>query len=273
MIQNLKLTALAIMACALSQSSIAHAQEAVQGRCKTYHWKPGDVITVEAQRYKATHVTLPEEALDVVLGPKELWDLQFIKNNVFVIPQSTAKQGKETTASVVGISGNSYEFLFVQVDSMRTHCVIVSQTGNLIERRNWDTKDNALQAQVQVLQQQLVKANADKAAVAAEAQRQTMSAVKSYRAALSSNYEWDDGRGWFGKSAIESVQDDGRFTYIRLKDDTHGIMSILAEVDGEPEILEKVYDASKREYRIAGIYPKFTLRAGKSEMTITRKGM
>lgn len=260
-----------LMAAALS-SSAAMAAEDVPGRCKTYNWSPGDIITVQAQLYKQTHIILPEDSLDVVWGTKELWDNDFIKNNVFMKPRSNQPEGEETTASVVGASGNSYEFHVVRVAKMSSHCVIIKTGGGLIQRANWDAKDNATQAQIQLLQQQLVRAHAEQAAAAVESQRQTQAAVKSYRAALSSNYTWSEGEGWFATTAVENVTDDGRFTFIRLASDSRGILSIMAEIDGEPEVLEKTYDASKREYRIAGVYPKFKLRAGKSELTITRKG-
>lgn len=243
----------------------------VPGRCKVHNWSPGDIIEVEAQLYKQTHISLPEDALDVVWGPKDLWNQDFIKRSVFLTPRSNQPEGRETTATAIGNSGNAYEFLVVRVPKMSSHCVIIKTGGSLVNKSNWDTRDNAQAAQIAALQQQLARAQADQVTAAAEAKRQTSAAVKSYRAALASNYDWSEGQGYFAKTAVESVQDDGRFTYIRLSNDNNGIMSVMAEIDGEQETIEKVYDASKREYRIAGVYPKFTLRAGKSELTITRR--
>lgn len=248
----------------------AHAVD-VPGRCKVHHWNPGDIIDVQAQLYKQTHISLPEKALDVVWGPKELWEVEFIMNNVFLKPGTAQKEGEETTATVIGKSGNAYQFRLTRIENMRNHCIILKTNGSLINKANWDAAEDAEQAQIVALQQQLARAKDDQAAAAAEAKRQTSAAVKSYRAALASNYDWTEGQGYFAKTAVESVQDDGRFTYIRLSNDNNGIMSVMAEIDGEQETIEKVYDASKREYRIAGVYPKFTLRAGKSELTITRR--
>ena len=261
--------ALAVMACACSAVA-AHAEDAVQGRCKAYHWKPGDIIQVEAEVNKQTHISLPEEALDVVWGTKDLWDSEFIKNNLFVRPLTLQPQGAETTSTAIGNSGNAYQFKIVRVKKLQSHCVIVTTKGNLVSRANWDSKEAMQQAQVQALQQQLARASVEKAQAVQEAQRQAREAIKSYRSAIYSKYEWSQGDGWFAGTAIESVQDDGRFTYIRLKTDNRGIMSIVAEIDGKQEILESAYDAAKREYRVAGIYPKFALRAGNSEMTVTR---
>jgi len=253
-------------------SSNVMANEAPNKRCKTYDWKPGDVITVETARYKQTHITLPESALDVIWGPKELWEADNVENHIFVKPLSPEPQGKETTATAIGTSKNSYEFEFIRVDKLATHCVNINATGGLVKRQNWDSKDAQSDIRLMLLQQQIAKLTAEKAQASEESQRQAREAVKSYRSSITSNYDWTEGSGWFADGSVESVHDDGRFTYIRLKNDEKGIMSISAEIDGRMEILEKVYDATKREYRIAGIYPKFLLRAGKSEMTVSRKG-
>lgn len=251
-------------------STSSYADDEAKERCRTVNWKPGDIIVLEAEQYKHTHITLPEEALDVVWGTQDLWEQSFIKNNVFLRPLTHQPQGKETTATVIGNSGNSYQFVVKRVAKMKSHCAIVNTNGGLIHRANWDNKEALAQAQVQLLQQQLVKANIEKAQAVQEGQRQAKEAVKAYRSAIYAKYDWSQAEGWFASSGIESVQDDGRFTYIRLKSDNRGIMAVVAEIDGKQEILESVYDASKREYRVAGIYPKFKLRAGNSETTVTR---
>lgn len=269
---NFKTPITALFALAASVAVPSYANDLANARCRTVNWTPGDIVTVQAQMYKQTHISLPEQGLDVVWGTKDLWDQDMVRTHVFMKPTSAQPEGAETTVTVVGASGNSYEFRVVRVAKLQSHCVTVKANIGMVNRAAWSNadKDTGLETQVQTLQQQLARANSDKTAIAAEAQRQTAVAVKSYRSALFSKYDWTEGSGWFAKSGVETVQDDGRFTYIRLKSDSRGIMSILADIDGEQEILEKVYDAAKREYRVAGVYPKFTLRAGESEMTITR---
>lgn len=254
-----------------SAATAVNANDIPGKRCKVYDWKPGDIITVETTLYKQTHVTLPETALDVIWGPKELWENDNVENHLFIKPLSSAPQGKETTATAIGTSKNAYEFELVRVDKLSSHCVVVNASGSLIKRQNWDSKDAQVQGQVMLLQQQLARVNAEKAQMQEDSKRQANEAVKSYRASITSNYSWTAGSGWFANDVIESVHDDGRFTYIRLKTDEKGILSILADIDGKTEILEKIYDANKREYRVAGIYPRFSLKASGSEVIVTRK--
>lgn len=263
-------TPVAIACLILASAGNSIAAEAPSNRCKTFNWSPGDIITIETEMYKQTHIVLPEESLDVIYGTKELWEQAFTSNHIWIKPTTKEPEGKETTVTAIGSSGNSYEFTVKRVANMGSHCAIIKASNGLINRNNWLPKDDVKSAQVAQLQQQLAKASVDTANAQLESKRIAAAAVKSYRSSLYSNYSWKGGSGWFATSGIDTVQDDGRFTYIRLKSDNRGILSVLAEIDGTPEVLEKVYDASKREYKIAGVYPKFVLRAGDSEMTITR---
>ena len=107
----------------------------------------------------------------------------------------------------------------------------------------------------------------------AELERQNREGLKAYRKKLNSNYAWESGAfsRWNG-GEVESVYDDGRFTYVRVKDGAQGLLSIMAEIDGRATLLEYSYDAPTRTYQISGIFPKFTMRSGEQTMSVLRKG-
>src|SRR6185369_10409500 len=102
-------------------------------------------------------------------------------------------------------------------------------------------------------------------------ERQSRDNMKAYRKKLNSNYAWRSGlfSRWSG-GEVESVYDDGRFTYVRMKDGAQGLVSITGEVDGKPMLLEYSYDSPTRTYQISGIFPKFVLRSGEQQLAITR---
>jgi type IV secretory pathway VirB9-like protein len=268
---KIKQTALVLFLLGVSNYSLA-VEPLAFARCRQHTWTPGDVLLIEAQLNKQTHITLPEDGIDVSWGNDELWEQNIIQNHVFVKPRTKLKDGEETTSTVIGASGNTYEFRIVRTDKLQAHCYTIKLGGSLGNKANWEQKNSVAQDQIAALQSKIEELTVANAKASSENQRQIQASVKSYRNSLFSNYSWTKGSGWFAESTVDTVQDDGRFTYIRLKDDKHGIMSIVAEIDGEPEILEKTYDAAKKEYRIAGVYPKFKLRAGESELTIVRKG-
>lgn len=261
-----------IIAVAVATSGLSAAQaQTAASQCKIWNWKPGQEIVVEAALYRHTAITLPEAAIDVLWASKELWTNEFVKNHIFVNPNSAAPQGYETTLTAVGESNNTYNFILRRVANPKSNCLIVKTDGAMVTRGAWNSRDSAQQAQVQVMSQQIAQLNAEKASMSEENARQNREAIKAYRSALHTAYTWTEASGWYaGNGTIASVQDDGRLTYVRLKSDNRGIMSVLAEIDGEKEILESSYDAAKREYRIAGVFPKLLMRAGNSSLEITR---
>jgi hypothetical protein len=84
-----------------------------------------------------------------------------------------------------------------------------------------------------------------------------------------SHYTWSEPEGWRG-SAIENVIDDGRFTYVRIKDANQGPMAVLATIDDRLVIVQHRFDASKRTYRIHGVFPEIRFKHGESSLTVKR---
>lgn len=239
--------------------------------CRTVHWRPGDIIRLHAQPYKQIHVQLPESGIDVIMGDKELWALDWINNRIFIKPTSRSSEGRATTISAIGQSGNAYEFLVSRVPegAELAHCVYIVADAGLISRANWSKAESlgtdgsgAMVRELSTLRERN-----------AELERQNREGLKAYRKKLNSNYAWESGAftRWNG-GEVESVYDDGRFTYVRVKDGAQGLLSIMAEIDGRATLLEYSYDAPTRTYQISGIFPKFTLRSGEQTMSVLRKG-
>lgn len=259
---------------ALVVATGASANDAPVGRCREFNWKPGDVIPVESAMYRHVSIKLPEDSLDVVWGAKSLWEIGFVKQYIFAKALTAEPQGAMTTVTVVGQSGNSYEFELRRVSQPKHQCVIVSTNGGLVNKAAWGQMDAQQGAKVQALTNEIAKLNAEKAELARDGDRKAREAIRLYSGSIYTNYEWTQATGWFagGGDIVESVHDDGRFTFVRLKSDNRGLMTIQAEIDGKKEILESTYDATSRTHKISGIFPKFVMRAGNSELTILRKG-
>jgi hypothetical protein len=95
--------------------------------------------------------------------------------------------------------------------------------------------------------------------------------ITKYRAMIYTRYEWSAGMGFKGGDLVTDVWDDGRFTFIRVKEDHRGMLAAKAEVDGQEEVLEYKPD-SNNVYKISGIYPKFTLVYDKkNKVSVTRR--
>lgn len=236
--------------------------------CRTIHWKRGDIIRLHAQPYKQVHVALPENGIDVIMGDKELWALDWINNRIFIKPTSRSSEGRSTTISAIGQSGNAYEFLVTRMPDGAeiSHCVYIQADGGLITRSAWTQaqagSSEAMTREILGLRERNTNL-----------ERQSREGMKAYRKKLNSHYAWSSGvfSRWQGGD-VESVYDDGRFTYVRMKEGGQGLVSIMAEIDGKALLLEYNYDAPTRTYQISGVFPKFTLHSGKQTLAITRKG-
>lgn len=238
--------------------------------CRTVHWRPGDIIRLHAQPYKQVHVALPENGIDVIMGDKELWALDWINNRIFIKPTSRSSEGRSTTISAIGQSGNAYEFLVSRVPESAelAHCVYIVADAGLISRAAWSKAESLGTDGSGAMVRELSSLRERNA----ELERQNREGLKAYRKKLNSNYAWDTGAfsRWNG-GEVESVYDDGRFTYVRVKDGAQGLMSIMAEIDGRATLLEYTYDAPTRTYQISGIFPKFTMRSGEQTMSVLRR--
>ena len=238
--------------------------------CRNINWKKGDIVRLQAQPYKQVHVTLPEAGMDVIMGDKELWALDWINNQLFIKPMSRSSEGRSTTISAIGQSGNAYEFVVDRVvDNIEiSHCVYVNADAGVISRDSWSRPDRMADSNAMLTREvaNLREQNSDLA-------RQSRENIKSYRKKLNSLYSWTTGifNRWSG-GEVESVYDDGRFTYVRMKEDSQSLVSIMGDIDGKAQLLEYSYDAPSRTYQISGIFPKFALRNGEQSLAIERKG-
>ena len=238
--------------------------------CRTVNWQKGDIIRLLAQPYKQVHVALPENGIDVIMGDKELWALDWINNRIFIKPTSRSTEGRATTISAIGQSGNAYEFLVTRAPegAELSHCVYIVADAGLLSRNAWTKAEAGGYDGSGVLSREVTSLRERNA----QLERQSREGLKAYRKKLNSNYEWRTGSfsRWTG-GEVESVYDDGRFTYVRVKDGGQGLMSITGEVDGRAVLLEYQYDAPTRTYQVSGIFPKFTLQSGKQSMDVVRK--
>jgi type IV secretory pathway VirB9-like protein len=243
----------------------AHAEQG--SKCSIVHWHEGDVITVTASLNKATHITFPENNTDVIVGNNELWDVDFTHNHVWIKPNTVEKDGSATTVSYVGESNTSYEMYIKRKTGNHPICYIVKKPEELVNKQSWNKvnkPDSPVVANRIAIERQRRATN--------QIIKQTRDALSKYRKSIFTGYLVNEGEGWFSNNGelVSSVYDDGRFTYIRVLDDSRGLMSVFGMIDGKQELLESEYDPATKMYEVSGVFPEFTMRAGDSEVLIKR---
>lgn len=245
---------------------------AAADKCEVIKWSEGNVSTVYASRWKASHIILPEKNLDVIVGNSDLWDVSYVENHIWVKPNSGEWQGAETTISFVSQTNQSYEFLVKRASakSKKPICYSVEPRNGLINHSAWrDSSTSRRSNQVAALARNVARKQV--ATNTKQIVEQTQDALRRYRMSIYTDYKVH-GAGYGAEDlAIASVYDDGRFTFIRLEDDAPGLVAVYGEVNGKEELLEYKYDAPTKVFQISGIFPMLKMRSDKAETRIERK--
>ena len=254
----------------LSVASVSYANTPTN-QCKIIHWKEGSRYTITGSLHLATHMTFPiSKSADPVVGNSELWTIESAGNHVFLKPNSTTDAGKTTTLTYIGQNNRSYEFLLKRVDQPQTTCFIVEDNGAMLNS-SWKDYQSLDQQKFSWLKAQL---NTQKA-ISKNTQNQIIvqqrKALNAYRKRIYTDYTWTGKNSAWHRKIINSVYDDGRWTYIRLNTDNQGVMAIYGLLVGKQTLLESQYDAPNKIYQVAGIYPNLVLVYNKQHIRITRK--
>jgi type IV secretory pathway VirB9-like protein len=244
---------------------------ATANKCEVIRWTAGDVSTVYASRWKASHIILPEKNLDVIVGNSDLWDVSYVENHVWIKPNSSEWQGAETTISYVSQSNQSYEFLVKRANSKadKPICYTIEPRNGLINQSAWrDYTTTRRSDQVAAMAQSVARKQV--ASSTRQIVEQTQDALRRYRMSIYTDYDVETSKA--AGINVTAVYDDGRFTFIRLADDAPGLVAVYGEVDGKEELLEYKYDAPTKVFQVSGIFPTLKMRSDKAEIRIARKG-
>lgn len=242
-------------------------------RCEVIHWQSDHVYTIEGQINQATHVIFPiSKAVNPVVGNGDLWHVESQANHVYLKPTDKDREdGKQSTLSFIGVNNHSYEFVLKRVASGAPECVVIQDNGGLMDK-SWSQYQTPHQHVMKMLVSQLREEKKQVKNSRDQIITQQRNALNRYRSHIFSNYTWK-GRGhWWGRHDINSVYDDGRWTYIRLNGDNKGIMSVYGIVSGHQELLQYHYDAQNKVYRVSGIYPRLVMIYDKNTIDIMRRG-
>jgi len=242
--------------------------------CKRLGHEEGKIHVIEAVPMNYTHIILPESVIEntkAIVGNKKLWDADVAGPHIYVKPNSHEPEARSTSLSVIGESGESYDFIVQRHSHLDTPCYKVAQ-GTVFSNSDRTALQKTSKAapsnsanlwQAKYLEQQK--------ALKAEKQQAVLDALRRYRYQIYTRYDWGSGgHSFIGKDFISDVYDDGRFTYIRVNKQNRGLMMIEAELDGQIEMIEAKYDTLNKMYTVSGIFPQFTMKYGKAKVDIRR---
>lgn len=242
---------------------------ASEKNCKEIKWRKGKVYVIKGALYKSTHIILPERLLQEPICANELWTCDGKNNHILLMPNSSEKEGKEATMTVITVTNTSYDFILRRVDKNPDTCVVIKNHPSSFSKKVSDYKTPE-EKRTELLEDTISKLNREIADQNLQINKRIENSLRKYRSYIYTRYTWSKGSGFMGKELISDVYDDGRFTFIRFASDNRGLLAVTAEIDGKKELIEYKKD-STNIYKISGIYPKFILKYGKSKVTVKRQ--
>ena len=241
--------------------------------CRIVNHEPHKFVRIKSRLHHGTHIELPELLVArPVTGNRDLWDVEGDNKHIFVKPNDAdTREGASTTITAVSHSNRSYHFLVERSRDEFDLCVVITRDGEFLPEgsfrgfaRGEDEQRDLYRQQLDTLQLRLDEEQQAGA-------EQVSAALDEYRTQLFTGYEWKGGRSPYGKNLVSDVYDDGRFTYIRVRHNLEGAMSLFADNNGQEQFIEYRYDEDKRIYVVTGVFNRIYMKADeKTRIVITR---
>ena len=243
-------------------------------QCRLVNHEPHKFVRIKSRLHHGTHIELPEILIArPVTGNRDLWDVEGENRHIFVKPNDAGtEEGSSTTITAVSRNNRAYHFLVERSDDDFDLCVVIIHDGEFLPEgafsgfaRRADEHTALYREQLDALQLRLDEEQQNAAG-------RVSAALDEYRMQLFTGYHWKGGRSPYGKDLVSDVYDDGRFTYIRVRHNLEGAMSLFADNNGREQFIEYRYDENRRIYVVTGIFNRIYMKAdARTQIVISRR--
>ena len=243
-------------------------------QCRLVNHEPHKYVRIKSRLHHGTHIELPEILIArPVTGNRDLWTVEGENRHIFVKPNDAGTpEGGSTTVTAVSQSNRAYHFLVERSDDEFDLCVVITHDGEFLPEGAFSGFARRAEEQTAFYREQL-----DALSVQLDEEQQTTTdrvsaALDEYRMQLFTGYDWKGGRRPYGKDLVSDVYDDGRFTYIRVRHNLEGAMSLFADNNGREQFIEYRYDENRRIYIVTGIFNRIYMKADAgTQIVISRR--
>ena len=243
-------------------------------QCRLVNHEQHKFVRIKSRLHHGTHIELPEVLIArPITGNRDLWDVEGENRHIFVKPNDAGtKEGSSTTVTAVSRSNRAYHFMVERSDDEFDLCVVVTHDGEFLPEgafsgfaRRADEHTALYREQIDALSVRLDEEQQNAAG-------KVSAALDEYRMQLFTGYEWKGGRAPYGRDLVSDVYDDGRFTYIRVRHNLEGAMSLFADNNGREQFIEYRYDENRRMYIVTGVFNRIHMKAdARTQIVISRR--
>ena len=243
-------------------------------QCRMVNYEQHKFIRIQSRLHHGTHIELPEILIArPVTGNRDLWDVEGENRHIFVKPNDAGTtEGGSTTVTAVSQSNRAYHFLVERSDDEFDLCVVITHDGEFLPEGAFSGFARRAEDQTAFYREQLGALQLQLDEQQQTATDRVSAALDEYRMQLFTGYDWKGGRRPYGKDLVSDVYDDGRFTYIRVRHNLEGAMSLFADNNGKEQFIEYRYDENRRIYIVSGIFNRIHMKADAgTQITISRR--
>ena len=260
----------------------AHGPDTDAKACRRLVMIPNVEETVDSNILLGVHLQFPSKVktLQLSSGP-HLWEGQHEDNSVWVRPKEDNATVDKVKLTVFLEDGRNYDFTVRQVAQVKgASCVVITDPppshDALADRKAQEVaaQDAAtIQALNNRLRDQETRQRQIIDQLRSQIEQQAQDRIKSFQYAINTKYRWDVTNGSEDtRHLIDSVYDDGRFTYIRISTTAFGLPSITGKLNGNDAIIRKQYDDLTGVYTITGLFDQLQVSLGSYAVLIQRQG-
>lgn len=231
-------------------------------QCRVIRHERHKFVRIKSRLHHGTHIELPELLIArPVTGNQDLWDVEGGNRHIFVKPNDAGTQeGSSTTVTAVSENNHAYHFLVQRSDKDFDLCVVVTSSDEFLAQDVFSGLARQVEARREMFRDEAAAQPVPPAAGERLAAARVSAAIDEYRTQLFTGYEWRNKRAAGRENPVTDVYDDGRFTYIRVRHNLGGVMSLFAEEGGQEQFIDYRYDERRRLYTVVGIYDRIYLQ-------------
>ena len=254
---------------AISVNAVAEGEQ-----CRVVNHEQHKFVRIKSRLHHGTHIELPEILVArPVTGNRDLWDVEGENRHIFVKPNDAGTaEGSSTTVTAVSQSNRAYHFMVERSEDDFDLCVVITHDGEFLPEGAFSGFARRADERTAMYRESLDALSARLDEERQRAAGTVHAALDEYRMQLFTGYDWKGGRPPYGKDLVSDVYDDGRFTYIRVRHNLEGAMSLFADNNGREQFIEYRYDENRRMYVVTGIFNRIYMKAdARTQIVISRR--
>jgi len=249
--------------------------------CRHVRMLPDTQERASANVNVSTRLKFPGQVKTYEMSTPGLWDVGMKGDSVWIRPRIIDPAAAKTGLTVFLDNGRQYDFIVSQADELRDpSCIIVQDPPPSAQTKGErQAREEAEQAERTIAQLNARLDAEEKRQQAlirrmrSQVEQQATDRIKSFQQSINTKYSWKGGDDSADdQRLIDSVYDDGRFTYVRITTTAFGLPAIVGQLNNHDIVLQYTYEDLTGVFTILGLFDHLQVKLGTHAVDVVRQG-